>query len=58
MQNGEITDKQLTAASVYENNFTAFGTQNARLNNTRGYRADPGAQSSWFKVTFKEVSLT
>lgn len=53
MASGEIQNVQITAQSVYENDFSTFGAQRARLNLTSwppGYRADPNQKNGWIKV--------
>lgn len=53
LASGKIQNVQITAQSVYEDDFSTFGAHRARLNLSSwppGYRADPNKSSGWIKV--------
>ncbi|EDO28738.1 predicted protein, partial [Nematostella vectensis] len=52
MQSGDITDAQLSAASSYNNNRTAYGPGRARLNHPGGYRANKAVPQTYLGVRF------
>ncbi|XP_048586151.1 polycystic kidney disease protein 1-like 2 isoform X1 [Nematostella vectensis] len=52
MQSGDITDAQLSAASSYNNNRTAYGPGRARLNHPGGYRANKAIPQTYLGVRF------
>lgn len=62
MASGEIQNVQITAQSVYDNDFSTFGTHRARLNLSSwppGYRADPNKSNGWIKVELgKKMVIT
>ena len=62
MASGEIQNVQITAQSVYDNDFSTFGAHRARLNLSSwppGYRADPNQHNGWIKVELgKKMVIT
>lgn len=62
MASGEIQNVQITAQSVYDNEFSTFGAHRARLNLSSwppGYRADPNQSNGWIKVELgKKMVIT
>ena len=57
LADGRINDTQITGSSVYAKNYTLFGPGRGRLNQTGGYRAQPGANDSSFTVTFDKAMI-
>ncbi|PFX27651.1 Polycystic kidney disease protein 1-like 2 [Stylophora pistillata] len=57
LADGRINDSQLTASSVFGDNYTLYGPGRGRLNRTGGYRAQPGANVSSFTVTFDQPMI-
>ena len=43
MEDNRITNSQISALLVYNDDYANYGSQNARLHNFRGYRGDPQA---------------
>lgn len=59
MASGAIKNEQITASSVYNEEFSKFGAHRARLNLTRGYRADRKQSGGWIKVELeKQMVIT
>lgn len=57
LADGRIKDSQITAYSIYGNNRTLYGPARARLNNTGGYRAQPGSKNAIISVLFREAMI-
>ncbi|XP_068682590.1 polycystin-1-like protein 2 [Montipora foliosa] len=62
MASGDIPDEQITVSSVYDNDFSNYGSQRARLNLTSwppGFRADPNQAGRWIKIDLeREMVIT
>ncbi|XP_078349560.1 polycystin-1-like protein 2 isoform X5 [Oculina patagonica] len=62
LASGEIQNVQITAQSVYNNDFSTFGAHRARLNESSwppGYRGDPNQSNGWIKVELgKKMVIT
>ena len=58
MENRTIRDKDITASSVYQNNYEWFGPQKARLKENSGYRANASNCSVnppyWLAIDLRE----
>lgn len=57
LADGRINDTQITANSVYQNNYILYGPGRARLNGTGGYRAQPMLNDSSLTVNFEQPMI-